>query len=113
MNVSVNSLAKDLRAITRIAKAAILQDLCPESMGVSVKKKHLHTGRTAKFAQWCLLLVLPAFCTAAYGSIGVSVKNHFHNKERYDRYNEINSDVFFDASIYPGCISIYERNISC
>jgi hypothetical protein len=32
----VNSLAKNLRAITRIAKAAILQDLCPESMGVSV-----------------------------------------------------------------------------
>ncbi|HBI72580.1 MAG TPA: hypothetical protein DDY59_05235 [Lachnospiraceae bacterium] len=28
---------------------------------VSVKKKHLHTGRTAKFAHRCLLLVLPGF----------------------------------------------------
>ena len=32
----MNSLVKDLRAITRIAKAAIFQDLCPESMGVNV-----------------------------------------------------------------------------
>jgi len=41
-----NSLAKNLRAITRIAKAAILQDLCPGSMGVNVKKRHLPAGRT-------------------------------------------------------------------
>jgi hypothetical protein len=37
IGISVNSLAKNLRAITRIAKTAILQDLCPKSMGVSVK----------------------------------------------------------------------------
>jgi hypothetical protein len=42
----VNSPAKDMQAIGRIAKAAILHDLCPKSMGVSVKKKHLHTVRT-------------------------------------------------------------------
>jgi hypothetical protein len=27
----------------------------------SVRKKNLHTGRTAKFAQWCSLLVLPGY----------------------------------------------------
>ncbi len=34
--VSVNSLAKDMQAIRRLAKAAILRDICPKSMGVSV-----------------------------------------------------------------------------
>ena len=39
MLVSVNSPAKDMRAIIRIAKDAILQDLCPKGMGVSVNYK--------------------------------------------------------------------------
>ncbi len=38
----MNSLAKYMQAFIRIAKDAILQDLCPKSMGVSVKKR-LHT----------------------------------------------------------------------
>ena len=36
MGASVNSPAKDMRAIRRIAKAAILHGLCQEGMGVSV-----------------------------------------------------------------------------
>ncbi len=35
----MNSLAKDMRAIRRLAKAAILRDLCLESMGVVKLKK--------------------------------------------------------------------------
>jgi hypothetical protein len=38
MGASVNSPAKDMRAIRRIAKAAILHGLCPKGMGVSVKE---------------------------------------------------------------------------
>jgi hypothetical protein len=34
---SVNSPAKNMRAIGRIAEAAILHGLCPKGMGVSVK----------------------------------------------------------------------------
>ena len=34
--ISVNSLAKCMQAFERIAKDAILQDLCPKGMGVSV-----------------------------------------------------------------------------
>ncbi len=45
---SVNSLAKYMQAFGRIAKDAILQDLCPKSMGVSVKKTTSHTGGTLK-----------------------------------------------------------------
>ena len=37
MGASVNSLAKDMRAIRRIAKEAILHGLCQEGMGISVK----------------------------------------------------------------------------
>ena len=36
MDGSVNSLAKCKRVIRRIAKEAILHDLCPKSMGISV-----------------------------------------------------------------------------
>ena len=36
LNFSMNSLAKKMRAIKRIAKDAILQDLCPKSMDVSM-----------------------------------------------------------------------------
>lgn len=36
IGVSVNSPAKDIRAIRRIAKAAILHGLCPKGMGASV-----------------------------------------------------------------------------
>jgi len=36
MGASVNSLVKDMGAIRRIAKEAILHGLCQESMGVSV-----------------------------------------------------------------------------
>lgn len=35
----MNSLAKYIRAIGRIAKVAILQDLCSKRMGVSVKNQ--------------------------------------------------------------------------
>lgn len=34
----MNNLAKKMRAIKRIAKDAILRDLCPKSMGVRVKQ---------------------------------------------------------------------------
>ena len=53
MGVSKNSLAKELRAITRIAKTAILQDLCPKDMGVSknsLAKKLRAITRIAKAA---------------------------------------------------------------
>jgi hypothetical protein len=41
----MNSPAKNMRAIGRIAKAAILHGLCPKGMGVSVKIKSKLTQR--------------------------------------------------------------------
>jgi hypothetical protein len=38
MGASVNCLAEGMRVIRRIAKEAILQDLCPKGMGASVKE---------------------------------------------------------------------------
>jgi len=43
MDARVKSPAKDMRVFERIAKAAILQDLCQEGMGVSVKYRTFHT----------------------------------------------------------------------
>jgi hypothetical protein len=39
----MNNLAKGMRAIRRIAKAAILQDLCPKGMSAIVKNQDYFT----------------------------------------------------------------------
>ncbi len=43
-----------------------------------MKKKHLHTGRTAKSAQRCVLLVLPGIGISMY--VSVKIKGNFHKE---------------------------------
>jgi hypothetical protein len=55
VGVCVNSLAKKLRAITRIAKAAILQALCPKDVGVCVNSLAKKLGAITRIAKTAIL----------------------------------------------------------